>query len=610
MLFVSAILLLPYAAAFAWSPNALLNALKNAVDCDSCHALLVPLKGLAELGDSAFVKVLIVTCQVLKLEDNDVCVGAISEQGPILAHALREISPFGSTATKLCEGTFGLCQSPAVNQYTVPLPEGPLSTRVPAISTGKPPFQVVHFSDVHIDREYSGSNANCEKPICCRNFADEVGSPSEPAGPFGNRNCDSPAGLAKSMLEAISAHHTFSIFTGDVVEGGVTNDIGMFNQELVNTLNGPVFPAIGSDAAPVNSFPRDPMVGLDVQWVFDLEGKQWANWINMTAANEVTHFSGSYSVTAPGTNLRILSINTVYWYKQNFWLYGSDTPEPDPHGILAFMVNELQAAEDAGQRAWIIGHMPPGSQDAFSDQSNYYDQIVQRYNNTIAGQFFGHTHYDEIEIAYSNYGDRTAETAVGVTWIAPALTPRSGNPAFKTYDVDPDTYEIMDAKVYIADMRNPNYQTKPEWELYYSARGEYGPLVNLLPTAPLNAQFWHAVTDVFEKNDTAFQRYNEFMTRGGHVKPCDTACKKVAICQMRAARAENNCHLATPGTNFGDTERDQPMAQKPSHSAECEGQKPVFCILADHKDVLEGAGIGHILSRLADGVRTAPVGVV
>lgn len=74
------------------------------------------------------------------------------------------------------------------------------------------------------------------------------------------------------------------------------------------------------------------------------------------------------------------------------------------------MVQELQAAEDAGQRAFIIGHMPMGKEDALNDQvrshggrvsfmasdsrtqSNYYDQIVQRYKNTIAAQFFGHSH--------------------------------------------------------------------------------------------------------------------------------------------------------------------------------------------------------------------------
>ncbi|KAJ6595566.1 Metallo-dependent phosphatase-like protein [Mycena vulgaris] len=616
--FVAVILLLPNASALKFShPDAIINGLRNAVDCDSCHALLVPLKGLAELGDPIFVKTLVETCKVLKLEDADVCVGAISEQGPILAHALRSISPLGKTATKLCEGTFGLCQSPPVTEYKIPLPKAGPSSATPkaAISTGRTPFQVVHFSDVHIDRQYvTGSDANCKKPICCRAFTDEAGPPSEPAGPFGNRNCDSPAGLAKSMLDQISALHAWSIFTGDVVEAAVwlvnksevTRDIDIFNRELATELNAPVFPAIGNhDAAPANNFPLNATVaGFDAQWVFDLEGAQWAHWTNITAAREVTHFSGSYSVTAPGTNLRIISINTVYWYKQNFWLYDSDTPEPDPREIMAFMVTELQAAEDAGQRVWIIGHMPPGSQDALSDQSNYYDQIVQRYHTTIVGQFFGHTHYDEFELAYADYADRRGNTAVSVAWIAPALTPRSGNPAFKVYDVDPDTYAIMDARVYMADLKDPGYQTKPQWKLYYSAREEYGPLVDLARTAPLDAGFWHDVTEAFERNETAFQRYNEFMTRGGHVRACDAACKKAAICLMRAARAQDNCvgfishlmtHVVKPGTTFGDTERDDQTAVTAPRGAS-----------AHPHGQCEGAGIGHILLQLSHKIAAAP----
>lgn len=87
-------------------------------------------------------------------------------------------------------------------------------------------------------------------------------------------------------------------------------------------------------------------------------------------------------------DLRIISINTVYWYKtkyasqartalpslttivsmSSFWLYDSDTQQPDPNGIIEFAVRELQAAEDAGQRVWIIGHMPPNRHDTLHDQ--------------------------------------------------------------------------------------------------------------------------------------------------------------------------------------------------------------------------------------------------
>lgn len=88
---------------------------------------------------------------------------------------------------------------------------------------------------------------------------------------------------------------------------------------------------------------------------------------------------------------------------------------PDPNGILSFLVSQLQLAEDLGQRSWIIAHMPPGGGDVLLDQvllylslildrlliiaqSNYYDQVIQRYRNTIAGQFFGHTHAVSIRL--------------------------------------------------------------------------------------------------------------------------------------------------------------------------------------------------------------------
>ena len=83
------------------------------------------------------------------------CVGAIGEQGPILAHALRQMSATGQTATKFCDAVFGLCAPPAVNAYSVPFPKAaPTSPKV-FTSTGKAPFQVVHISDVHIDRSYT-----------------------------------------------------------------------------------------------------------------------------------------------------------------------------------------------------------------------------------------------------------------------------------------------------------------------------------------------------------------------------------------------------------------------------------------------------------------------
>lgn len=109
----------------------------------------------------------------------------------------------------------------------------------------------------------------------------------------------------------------------------------------------------------------------------------------------------------------------------------------DPSTVLAFLVSSLQAAEDAGERSWIIGHIPPGRPDALFDYSASFDHIVQRYSATIAAMFWGHTHRDQFEVSYSDYNNRTAANAKAIGYIAPSLTPTSGNPNFRVYEVDP-----------------------------------------------------------------------------------------------------------------------------------------------------------------------------
>ena len=133
----------------------------------------------------------------------------------------------------------------------------------------------------------------------------------------------------------------------------------------------------------------------------------------------------------------------------------------DPNGVLAFIVSQLQVAEDEGQRAWIYGHIPPGKTDFLRDQvrfsifikgcilfnlpqSNYFNQVVQRYKNTIAAQFYGHSHKvmlsldlirpiltvcviikDQLEIAYSDFNNQSAATADSFGLVCPSLTPTS-----------------------------------------------------------------------------------------------------------------------------------------------------------------------------------------
>ncbi|KIK55591.1 hypothetical protein GYMLUDRAFT_230950 [Collybiopsis luxurians FD-317 M1] len=584
LLWSSAIVLSLFSApAIAQNATQVLEILESIVDCTSCLAALGSLQAIAQSGDDVFVNDLVAVCDAAHLDDPDVCSGNMMRSGPIIAHDLRSINTTGQTAGRLCDALFGFCASKTPNPFTVPLPSPVASISPPRTPTRRAtPFQVVHISDVHIDRNYTiGAEANCTKTICCRNFADEAGKPiTEPAQPFGNPKCDSPPSLSDSMLEAVNkVNAKFVIFTGDVVahdnwlttQSEVTEDIEDFNSDMLSRIKTQIFPGFGNhDVTPVNAFPRNTTTTANVQWVFDIESAGWKHWIGGAASQQVDHISGSFAAPVPDTDLIILSINTQYWYKQNFWLYDSDTFQPDPNGILAFMVEQLQAAETAGKKVWIIGHIPLGKSDTMEDQSNYYDQILQRYKDTIVGQFFGHSHKDQFEIAYSDYSNQIAANAVGVGLICPALTPTSGNPAFKVYDVDPDTYGLMNIRVIFANLTDPTFQENPTWGLYYDAREVYGSLVGLPPTSELTPAFWHNLTEVFAANNSAFQLFNTFISRGGDVTPCDDTdgCRNTTICDMRAFRSQNNCDVDSG--SFSLSRRNAGGSQR-REASECEG---------------------------------------
>ncbi|QSZ33773.1 hypothetical protein DSL72_005344 [Monilinia vaccinii-corymbosi] len=375
------------------------KAIQSTSTCTGCNALLLLLKGVAHLGNDAFVNTLTEICDLAGVQDKDVCAGAIGLEGPIIAHDLRKMTIGSHTSKLFCITMFGLCDYPAVTPYTVPFPKPKPATQRPVVS-GKKPLKIVHFTDIHVDNEYEvGANTNCTKPICCRPYtsADAPGQNSSPAGKYGNSKCDAPISLEESMYAAIKKivpDATATLFTGDIVEGAIwlvnqTGNIKDINDAYSRMAGLPnLFATAGNhESAPVNSFPPKAIGDTSSQWVYDTLSADWVPFIGSTAASSAASF-GAYSKLLPGSKLRIISINTSLYYRSNFWLYEA-TMQNDPDGQLAWLVTQLQAAEDAGERVYIIGHMPLGSTDTFHDASNYFNQITQRYSATIAALFFG-----------------------------------------------------------------------------------------------------------------------------------------------------------------------------------------------------------------------------
>ncbi|KAK3062096.1 hypothetical protein LTS18_004828 [Coniosporium uncinatum] len=531
-----------------------IKALEKALQagtCGACNTTLAALKVVSLLGDRAFVDALSSACVVLGLfrGGEDVCAGAIRLEGPTLAHDLREMKVPSHTSQLFCAHFLGLCGYPDVVPYTVSFPSPkPAPAGRPAPS-GQEPIQIVQYSDIHIDPFYvTGSNTDCGKPVCCRVYedSDAPGSTSSPAGPFGDYACDVPVSLEESMHTAISEiapNAAFTTFTGDIVDHAVWNTTQAQNTIDINDAYAKmsarrlVYGTIGNhEASPTNAFPPTS-VGDDSDWVYNLLSGIWSRWIGVTAASAEQDF-GAYSTKYERGNLRVVSLNTNFYYALNFWMYRRNF-ETDPSGQLAWLVRELQAAEDVNERVYIIDHTPPGRDDTFRDISNYFDQIMNRYSGTIATLFFGHTYKGHFEIAYSDYSARSYSNALAVSYIMPSLTPTDGHPSFRIYSVDPVTFAILDSTTYIADVTNPGYQTtSPVWTKYYSAKEAYSPLISETfandTSAELAPAFWHNVTAALQSNPDAFSAYYARKTRGWEVPACDDVCKVSKICQLQA----------------------------------------------------------------------------
>lgn len=311
---------------------------------------------------------------------------------------------------------------------------------------------------------------------------------------------------------------------------------------------GTLYGAVGNhEASPVNEFPPPAVTkqtNATEQFMYDAVAAGLTPTLGAATAKKLDMNSGSYSVVHPGSNLKIISINTMFWMKENFWVY-EKTMELDPAGVLQFLAQELEESEHCGQRAWIIGHIAPGLTDSLYDYSASFDEIVQRYHGTIASMFWGHTHRDSFEISYKNYTNQTAEEAVAVSYITSSLTPTSGYPSFRVYSIDPVTYDVLDFTVYYANMSLPSYQTNPTWQKLYSFKEAYGSLLcppYTDPFSPITPAFAHNVTVLFENNDAVFQQYYFRKQRGWGYVPCTGTCKVDEICQLRSAQSQYACY--------------------------------------------------------------------
>lgn len=454
-----------------------------------------------------------------------VCQGAIKEMGPVAVTATieRYLNP-----EYLC-GVMGKCtyetKADNLTAWATNLlankPNTPLPKANPA---GGASF--IHVTDLHFDLEYKvGAATDCGLPLCCRAAYPGTGS----AGLYGDYNCDIPYVTLESAVQAMAAlKPDFVIWTGDNPPHNVWNQSQPFQLEYITNSSAlmsayfkpgviPVYPTLGNHGCfPVNIY----QFGNEA-WLTDPVAKLWYPWLNAEAESTIKAFGG-YSVVHPGTNLRIIGLNTQACNNLNFWFITNVT---DPGNQIEWLQSQLSAAESAGQQVYIIGHIPIGDFDCLSQWGYRYKALMDRYQYTVRGEFFGHTHNDHIKI---NRGFFSGEP-MSVQWIAPSLTTYTGlNPSFRLYEADPNTWFPVNYHQYRLNMTQANLNlTGPQWFEAYDFLSEY----SLTDMSVGTVYAW--ARSMLTNPGQMLVFLNNFASGGPAAqKECDLVCRANEVCDL------------------------------------------------------------------------------
>ncbi|CAF4257182.1 unnamed protein product, partial [Rotaria sp. Silwood2] len=522
-----------------------LESQKTSGLCDLCDLGVPVVRLLLELNQTNLIdEVVGIFCREYILLDENVCLGAAHEYMGVVFQVV-ELAPFNNK--QLCALAFE-CQPqrdfPAFS-WNVTFPDKPKPTPRPPQppSPDSPKLNILHLSDIHVDFSYKpGSQADCTQPLCCRAGQPVPGHTG--AGFWGDyRNCDVPFWTAEELLKYAAEIEKvdFIYYTGDLPAHNVWNQSRSDQLYSINTINNmlaTMFPnktfysTVGNhEAAPCNLYPTPNIRTDNISWLYEQLADSWIK-LGLPADTRDSILHGAFYTTLVRPGLRLISLNMNYCTSDNFWLIINAT---DPLDQLQWLIQWLQYAEDHEEKVHLIGHQPPRS--CFAAYSWNFHKIINRYENTIAGQFFGHAHSEELMIFYDEI---EKQRPVSMAYIGPSVTTYSYlNPGYRVYTIDGDyqgsSFWTLDYHTVIMNLTASNIYNQTIFLKEYDARDAYQ-MKNLFPND------WNDFIQRLENDidgplmGTVYQHYTKSYADGSQ---CDHNCRRGLICDFISARSED-----------------------------------------------------------------------
>lgn len=480
-------------------------------------------------------------CIELDLEPDDVCSGMVNLAKNDVCYIVANSTLDTTAMCAIYVG--GTCLTEEIIEeirWTVPLPSTPKPpvVAVPAPPADAPTLRVLQVTDIHYDSEYTiGSLAACAYPCCCEYGSGNATSAADAAGMWGDyRACDIPAWTLEDALIHINQTQQidYILWTGDNPPHDVWKQT---KEEILNAItavhdllkqffpNTPIYPLLGNhEANAVNtcSQPEFNNTEFSMDWLFKPLADMWTTLLPMDTYNTIRY--GAYYSVLVRPGFRIVAINMNYAAPENWW---NCLNYPDPAGMLAWLINELDQAEQNNEKVHLLAHIPPRNTETVTPWAENFQRIITRYESTVMAQFYGHRHQDEFTL-FRDANDTTRALSIG--YAGPSITTASNyNPAYRIYTVDGErensTWAVLDHETYYIDIPTSNESPNaPTWMFEYSAKEAYG-LNSLQP------QDWYDFTERMAANDTLFQEYWNHYHRysSGQDLLCDDDCKSTLL---------------------------------------------------------------------------------
>ena len=259
-------------------------------------------------------------------------------------------------------------------------------------------------------------------------------------------------------------------------------------------------------------------------WLLSELGDYYASWIPEEQTESFQDMAAYSYLYKPG--FRIISFPSPLCLSYNFFLWMDFS---DPGNLLAWLIEELLCAEEAGERVHILSHVPAGKPECLGAWGREYTRIVERFENTIVAQFHGHTHYDEFEVFYDI---ETKTRATNIAYITPSMTSHHGfNFGYRIFTVDAghpeETFRVLDTETFVFDLPSANAAGQdvfPNWYKLYSAKDDLG-MENLFPAD------WDKVVRRLASEEDFYEKWLTYYNKAGP-GGSDMGSKRSILCDL------------------------------------------------------------------------------